>query len=272
MVCKRLSRGEDNKHNNKLSSLPLISIIGDGMIEIEEVSTQEIVKRVGDSVTINVKLRNDGNTTGHVKLKTYVYDWYGDFWILLDENIFGTDVTVNPGSTVTKSYSFKPTHAGFLTVKAEISGDSSDVMEKDFDMTFQVPKVDWYGGWDVILKSGNCVNTSGEWDIPSECEKGAFHYGETIYILYKQKYFGNRGDARALLTWVREVSKDVVQLKWQGVLTFKALQEGYYWIWCAGYWWLSNYPKGTYVAIVTVDMLPVENYGWNYLSKGIAIY
>lgn len=234
-------------------------------------------RKVGEDVKIVVKLYNDGNSSGTVWLKTYVKTivegrWR---WILLDTDTSGTQLTVNAKSSKSKTYYFKPFWPSFY-VKAVITGDSSDEYETDlFSFDYETPKTDWYSGNDQIMRVGNCINMDGEWEIPSECRKTSFNYGETLYFLYKQKNFANRDTAHILHTWLRKLSSDTYHLMYQGVLTWDSIEEGYYWLWYAAYWWHrtgpSYYPTGTYVGIITVDMYQDYSHGWNIFEETVTI-
>lgn len=271
MVCAGIAGHRNREHNNSVA-FPYFTLFGDSMIGIEEIGTQTLYKRVGDSVTVKVRLHNSGNATGTVNLRVEVYEPVNGIWIRITNRLQGDDVSVSPGSTVTKSYSFKPVGilpGERLRIKAYISGDSSDTREANFDFSFTgVPYITWHGGSDEFKILQN---------FPSKCdagvsEKHTFRYGETVRMMYRAFNFDNEDTVRVLFTMIKEITANVYWLKWQGISTMRSPQSGYYWSCYWVGWNHTNYPRGIYLAYVTAEMIPGYSTGVGILDNYFSIY
>jgi len=241
------------------------------MIRIEEVATQTLYKRLGDTVTVSVKLHNYGNATGNVRLYVEVYEPVNNIWTRITDRVQGDDVSVSPGSTVTKSYSFKPfSILEGLFVVAKITGDSSDQYSDYFDFSFtDYPEVKWYSGYGTEFKViENWPNTCSG----SVTEKHSFHYGETVRLMYRAFNFENHSTVRVLFTCLKEITSDVYWLKWQGVLSINPPSPGYYFLCVYRGWNLSNWVKGIYLTYATAEMFPGSTYGVEILDNYFNIY
>jgi len=243
------------------------------MIEIEKVGAQTLYKRVGDSVTVSVKLRNDGNVSGTVTLKVDVYEPINGVWVRITP-ITGESVTVSPSSTVTKSYSFKPFTLAewiggetILDIRASISGDSTDEYEEFFEFGFSGgPDVTWYdGGHEFKIVESFPSPCSG-----SVTEKYNFHYGETVRMMYRVFDFKNDSPARVLFTAVKEITSDVCWLAWQRVSTLKTPDT--YWTCYWKGWKKSDWSKGTYLAYATPELSPGYTRAVDFLHTYFNVY
>lgn len=245
------------------------------MIEIDGITAQTLYKRVGDSVTVNVKLRNTGDVAGTVTLKVDVYEPLNEIWIRISP-ILGDNITVSPGSTVTKSYSFKPFspmyligYGNVLDIRARISGDSSDEYEDIFRFEYtNAPNVTWHDGRCEFKIIENWPSTCSG----SITEKHAFPYGQTVRMMYRAFGFSNNSHVRVLFTMVKEISSDVYWLVWQGISTIKPPDPGYYWSCYLVGWNHTNYPKGIYLAYATAEMVPGYSSRIGILRNYFSIY
>ena len=244
------------------------------MIEIEKVGAQTLYKRVGDSVTVSVKLRNDGNATGTVTLNVEVYEPINEVWVRITDRIQGDDVSVSPNSTVTKSYSFKPFTLAewigvgtILDIRASISGDSTDEYEDFFEFGFSDgPDVTWYDGSHElkILE-----------EFPSGCsgsatEKHNFRFGEEVKMMYRAFNFKNSSPAKVLFTILQEITSDTCWLWWQGVSTLRTPST--YWACYLLKWWGFYPPEGTYLVYATPELSPGYTRAIDFLHTYFNVY
>lgn len=240
------------------------------------VRLQTLEKRVGDDVTVKVKLHNSGGSSGSVTLKVDVYEPINELWYRITDSDLGDTVTVPAYSTVTKSYNFKPIYDYWSTekeefvlkIRASISGDSSDSLTKEFPFQFSWPsKTTWYDGSDELKVVESFPSTCSG----SITEKHSFNQGETVRLLFRAFDFENSGSLRVLISVLRVLSETQLYLYWQDYSTIDTPDPGYYWSCYPLEWKLNNYPKGKYVVYVTAELYPGYEQGIDILDDYFVI-
>lgn len=254
------------------------------MIEIESV-TPEVVykKRIGDDITVKVTLKNTGRGSGTVYLdvdvrtaiKSLGYCRYPeDIWLrITPEN---EKITLSPGQTITKFYTFKPifyyyqpeeycANYEYLIVSAHISGDCSDyeTIRKRF-LFYQGPETEWTDGKAEFLIRNNKGALDTSCDIPGNLPWET----NKRYIIYVPYWFGNHRKAKVLLSITKLVTGNIYRLYKQKVFDIPSSTPGYVRECYPIYWELElkDLEKGEYRAFATSELKPAQNttnYGYS---------